>query len=395
MNKTEAGAVLSINLGAVSLNWQALRAMLGNEGSCAAVVKSDAYGLGAANIASVLQRTGCNEFFVAYLWEGIELRRKLGANARIFVLHGAFDGTEPDFGAYNLIPVLNTMKQIDNWISYTSSVGHRFPVALHFDTGMSRLGFSAKERWELLGDKSDKLKNLEVILVMSHLANADIPDDAKNALQLSTFTQIKNNICKVLGYTPKFSLSATAGMLLGKDYMFDITRPGCGLYGFYPADNSKDKVKLSNVLTLEARILQVQEAVSGQGVGYGSTYRFAKGGKIATAALGYADGFKRALGNKGFGFIGDYKVPVVGRVSMDLTTFDVTDVPESVLLANPKIEIIGRHISLESIAKSADTIPYEVVTDIGSRYYRQYVNELFEMKNFSGNAANTGTTDGV
>jgi alanine racemase len=383
MEKNEAGAILSIDLGAVTHNWRALRSLLSEPAECAAVVKSDAYGLGALEVASALFRVGCNSFFVAYVYEGITLRKKLGPAPSIFVLHGPFSGTEKEFGEYGLTPILNNMEQLNAWIKYTGEAGHRHPCGLHFDTGMSRLGFPAADRERLLGAEQDKLKALNVTLVMSHLANGEVAENPMNKQQLSTFTDIKNRIVKVLGYAPKFSLSATAGMLLDSAYYFDITRPGCGIYGFYPDADMKPQVKkkadLRGVVTLKAKILQIQEAKAGQVVGYGSTYRFDRAGKIATAALGYADGFNRLLSGKGYGYLGDYKVPIVGRISMELTTFDISKVPESALASANEIEILGEHISLDDIAKAQGTIAYEVLTYIGSRYFRQYVGEVLAL----------------
>ena len=379
MEKNEAGAILSIDLGAVIHNWQALRSLLSEATECGAVVKSDAYGLGAKEVASALFRAGCNTFFVAYVYEGVELRKKLGPAPSIFVLHGPFSDTEKEFGEYGLIPILNTMEQLKSWTEYTDSVGHRYPCGLHFDTGMSRLGFSISEREKLLSSEQDKLKSLDVALVMSHLANGDDEKNLMNKLQLSTFTQIKDRIVKVLGYTPKFSLSATSGMLLSKDYHFDITRPGGALYGFFPDADMEKKIDLHRVVTLKAKILQIQEVKAEQPVGYGSTYRFSKSGRIATAALGYADGFHRTLSNCGYGYFGEYKVPIVGRISMDLTTFDISEVPEAALAGVNEIEIIGEHISLDDIAKVKGTIAYEVLTDIGSRYFHQYVGEVLSL----------------
>ncbi len=388
MNKKEAGAILDIDLGAVVKNWQGLCGMLPASGRCAAVVKSDAYGLGASYIASALFRGGCKDFFVAYLSEGVEIRRSVGAAARIFVLHGPFPDTEKDFTAYNLIPILNTAEQIDNWLAYTASAGHRFPVGLHFDTGMSRFALSKQEQDYLFGAGQDKLKNLDVALVMSHLANADNPEDSKNAEQLASFTNIASTVTDILGYKPELSLSATAGMFLNKsEYLFDICRPGLGLYGFYPRSGCEDILKLTPAISLKAKILQVQNAEPGQTVGYGCTYTFATRGRIATVGIGYADGFLRALGNKGYGCINGRKVPIIGRISMDLTTFDVTDIPANELFTGQMIEIIGGDNSLDALSEAAGTVSYEILSDIGNRYCRQYVNEVLSLSVPGSNSA--------
>ncbi|MBR7158609.1 MAG: alanine racemase [Alphaproteobacteria bacterium] len=395
MNKKEAGAFLDIDLGAVVSNWRNLSSLLPSSGKCAAVVKSNAYGLGASQISSALSRGGCRDFFVAYLSEGIEIRRAVGANARIFVLHGTFPDTEKDFTAYNLIPVLNTFEQIDRWIAYTASAGHRFPAALNFDTGMSRFALSAKEQDTLFSAAEEKLKNLDVVLLMSHLVNADNPKDEKNQTQLAWFKNIVAKASAILGYTPELSLSATAGIFLGKDYLFDLCRPGLGLYGLYPHSGCEKTVSLQPALSLKAKILQIQSAHAGQSVGYGASYSFTKDGRIATVGIGYADGFLRNLGNRGYGCIAGKKVPIIGRISMDLTTFDVTDIPESELFVGQMIEIIGPNNSLDTLASSAETISYELLCNLGGRYCRQYVNEVLPLSLSGNDAADKADISGV
>ena len=375
MRFKEAGAFLNIDLGALVFNWEGMRRYISPSSRCGAVVKSDAYGLGAEKISSALYRAGCRDFFVAYLSEGIALRRVIGDSGRIFVLHGFFSGTEREFTRYKLIPVLNTIEQIEGWLLYTQKVGHRFPVALHFDTGMSRLSFSRQDQEFLFGEGQDKLKLLEVVLVMSHLANGDIQGDKKNEEQLNLFRDIRDKVSKILGYSPEYSLSATAGIFLGKEYLFDLCRPGLGLYGIYPYIGLEDKILLRPVVSLYAKIIQLQRAHIGQSVGYGSSYSFTREGIIATVCLGYADGFLRSLGNKGYGSICGKQVPVIGRISMDLTTFDVTEVPSKDLYIGQEVEIIGPHNTIDFLANSGGTIPYELFTNIGDRYYRRYKKE--------------------
>lgn len=375
MNKQDAGAILSINVGAIVSNWKELSSYVPDGVDVSAVVKSNAYGLGAVKIAPSLQRAGCKTFFVAYLEEGIEIRRAVGAEPHIFVLHGPAKGTEGEFISYNLTPILNTFEQIDNWIAYSVSAEHKFPCGIHFDTGMSRLGIPTKEAEELFGTYSDKLKSLNISLVMSHLASPDDKESPQSAKQLFHFTKIKSALTDILDYSPLYSLSATAGIFLGKDYAFDIVRPGAGIYGIHDTD----ELKLKSVVALDAKILQIQSADVGQSVGYGATYTFKKDGKIATAGIGYGDGFSRQLSNKGFGYIGDFKVPIIGRVSMDLTTFDVSEVPEDVLANAQSIEIIGSHRTIFDIARETGSISYEILDSLKNRYYRQYVGEVLQM----------------
>lgn len=378
MLMSKAGAELQINITAVAENWLAARNLLANqnnEGICAAVLKADSYGLGADKISPALYQAGCRDFFVAYLFEGVKLRQILGKEPRIFAIHGNFAGEEKYFDEYDIVPVLNTLSQIRTWREYNAKAGKNLPCALHFDTGMTRLGFTAEDR-EILFSDTDILKSLNVTLVMSHLSDGGDcgKKGGKSSRQLALFKKIKTNICKILDYKPLFSLSASAGMLIGGEYMFDLIRPGACLYGFFP-DEPSDKISLKNVVSLNARVLQVQNTTVGQTVGYGSSYTFTKNGKVLTAALGYADGYFRSLGNKGCAWLSGCKLPVIGRVSMDLTTFDASDVPDEVLAAADMIEIIGEHITLNEVAERAGTIPYEIITDLGGRYRRSYIND--------------------
>ena len=373
-----SGAELRIDVGAIVKNWTSMKQLMEDRGVCAAVVKADSYGLGAEHIVSSLYKAGCRDFFVAYLSEGIDIRRHLGNDAHIFAIHGNFGGNEEEFEHYSIIPVLNNRKQILSWLAYTKKVSKPLPCALHFDTGMTRLGLSGEDRDALFTNDTELLKQLNVVLVMSHLSDGEDlgVKDGKSDCQLNLFKKIQTNICALLNYSPQFSLSASAGMLINDSYKFDITRPGACLYGFYPDDVFSDRIKLESVVSLHAAVLQIQRARKGQTVGYGSSYMFTKEGKVLTAALGYADGYFRCLSGKNYGWLNGYKLPVIGRVSMDLTTFDATTVPDEILDSSREIEIIGKNVTLNEIAKNASTIPYEIVTDLGKRYSRSYVNKL-------------------
>jgi len=386
MLKIKTGAELTIDLNAVKDNWLSMYNLLKGEnenGICAAVVKADSYGLGVDRIAPVLYEAGCRDFFVAYLSEGMELRQFVGKDSRIFAIHGHFAGEESYFDEYDIIPVLNNREQIKTWLEYNKKAGKNLPCALHFDTGMTRLGFSAEDR-EFLFSAGTPLKKLNVALVMSHLSDGgDLgKKGGKSSRQLDLFKKIKENVCALLGYKPLFSLSASAGMLIGGDYIFDLVRPGACLYGFLPEESLAGKVQLKNVVSLNARILQIQNTTIGQTVGYGSSYTFTKNGKVLTAALGYADGYFRSFGGgKGCGWLDGYRLPVIGRVSMDLTTFDAGNVPDDVLAKNDMIEIIGEHIPLNEVAENAGTIPYEIITDLGGRYERIYTAVATDTEN--------------
>ncbi|MBV9572370.1 MAG: alanine racemase [Alphaproteobacteria bacterium] len=330
----------------------------------APAVKADAYGLGAARIVEALARAGCDAFFVARLEEGIALRPLL-PRARIFVLDGAQKGTAPALIAHRLIPVLNSLAEIDGWRAAAREHGAPLDCAVHIDSGMNRLGLVAEEREMLSAHASERLRGLNVVLWMSHLACGDDCASPMNRQQLERFRA-------ALAHLPPApaSLSASAGVLLGKEYHFDLVRPGIGLYGGNPCTEQPNPFDVVAVLT--GRILQLRRVDRGGTVGYGATFRTTRHSILATVGLGYADGLMRAIGNRGFGAIGGKKVPIVGRVSMDLVTLDVTDVPRDLLETGADVEFIGDTISLESFAALAGTANYEILTQLGHRVPRHY-----------------------
>mgnify|MGYP001809724108 CR=1 FL=1 len=358
-----ATGILSIDVDAIIANWRYLAAQ-SPTAEAAGVVKADCYGLGAAAIVPALARSGCKSFFVATIDEGIALRPMLGA-ARIFVLGGVLPGSGADFVEHGLIPVLNSPEQIGLWSGFAQATGKTLAAALHLDTGMNRLGLDMAAV-ALLADDRRRLDGIDVRLVMSHMACADEPDHAKNPQQLTAF----NAMSERLGLEVPRSLAASSTIFLGPDHHFQLTRPGAALYGLNPIPGQSNPMR--PVVRLNGRILQVRDVDTPQTVGYGATHRFKRKGRVATVACGYADGLFRSLGNRGFGVIGGIKVPVIGRISMDLTTFDVSDVAPDLVHAGAMIELIGPDHDCDSLAAEAGTIGYEVLTALGRRYLRDY-----------------------
>lgn len=370
-----AGGVLTIDLAAIVANWRLLAARVA-PAECAAVVKADAYGLGMAQVAPALAAAGCRVFFVATLDEGIALRRLLQAAgeeagamllapalpAAIFVLNGAPRGSESELLQFGLMPVLNGLDDIFAWGTMATLVEATLPAAVHVDTGMSRLGLSPTELAVLAGEPG-RLDGTGVVLVMSHLACADEPAHALNRRQLDAFRAARAQLPAAPG-----SLAASSGIFLGAEWACEMVRPGAALYGVAPVPGQDNPMR--PVVTLTARILQVREIDRDTTVGYGATHQTRAPATIATAAVGYADGYLRALGNRGAGYIGSQRVPLVGRVSMDLITFDVTGVP--VAAPGVEIELIGPQIGVDAVAAAAGTIGYEILTSLGARYARAY-----------------------
>ncbi|MAM69054.1 MAG: alanine racemase [Rhodospirillaceae bacterium] len=360
---TYPGSVLTIDLDAIAANWQSLDARIG-DAECGAVVKANGYGLGQDEVSKALVGVGCRTFFVATLDEGIRLRGTIGPEHRIYVfnsLHGR--ETAVDFDAHKLSPVLNTREDIEFWSGYAQN-GGRSNTVIEIDTGMNRLGLSPPEA-EKIAEDAGLLAPLSLDFVMSHLACADEAADPMNEKQRQLFDKLISLFPDVPA-----SLANSGGIFLGPGYHHDIARPGAALYGISEATGASEPMQ--QVVGLKAKILQIRIVDSESGVGYGASRRVPKGARLATVGVGYADGFLRSLGNSGHGYAAGIKVPVAGRISMDLTTFDVSDVPENRLLPGDHIDLICPEYSVDDIARDAGTIGYEILTSLGSRYTRVY-----------------------
>ncbi|CCQ74433.1 alanine racemase [Magnetospira sp. QH-2] len=368
MKKTEArtGAILTIDLKALVDNWRLLRDRVAPR-QCAAVVKADAYGLGMNRVAQALWNAGCKVFFVAQIEEATTLRKRL-REAEIHVLNGLLEGTESDFLAQNLIPVLNDIHQIRAWTQFCGQTPR--PCDIHLDTGMSRLGLSPEETEQLIAD-TDLCQALAPSLIMSHLACADSPNHKMNSGQLEEFTTLRQRL-DAAGLRAPGSIANSSGIFLGADYHFDLARPGVAIYGVNPTPDNPNP--MAQVVRLQAKILQVRTIDTPRAVGYGATHRVWGPSRIATVGVGYADGFLRTISNRGRAFIKDHRAPVVGRISMDLTTLDVTAVPEQLTQPGCMVDLIGPHSTVDDVAQAAGTIGYEILTGLGNRFLRVYSN---------------------
>ncbi len=367
-----AGAILEVDLGSIISNWRLLAAQAA-PAECAAVVKANAYGLGAGPVAAALAAAGCRSFFVATLDEGIALRRALGRTAEIAVLNGPFPGTAGEFATHRLIPVLNHPGQIDEWagfpalprkrgrVSAEASAARPPPAILHVDTGMARLGLTAREFAAFIENRP----KIAWRAVMSHLACADTPEHAMNAVQRARFAAASAQFPGVAA-----SLAASSGIFLGPPYHFDLVRPGAALYGVNPLPGRANP--LLPVVRLLGKIVQLRQIDSGQAVGYGAAHVMRTPGSIATVAIGYADGWLRSLSHRGCGYLAGQRVPLVGRVSMDLLTFDVSAVDPALARPGAMIELLGPAYGVDDAAADAGTIGYEILTALGARYHRVY-----------------------
>ncbi|MBW8444821.1 MAG: alanine racemase [Arenimonas sp.] len=367
---------LTIDLSAIADNWRDMARRSG-KARTAAVVKADAYGLGIEDVGQTLYHAGARDFFVAVPAEGATLRA-YAPEARIFVLSGIWPGMEATFFEHDLVPVIASQEQLVFWMSVVAEHGDH-PCALHVDTGFNRLGLPLEDALALADDVS-RPASFSPVLVLSHLACGDDPSSPMNLRQLESFRRVSAAFEGI-----DSSLSASAGIFLGSDYRFDLTRPGIALYGGEAVNGMENPMRPA--VTAEARILQIREARSGESVSYGGTATLSRDSRLAIVSAGYADGYLRALSGSGvplretgihgaFGFIAGHKVPVVGRITMDLTIFDVTDVPAGAISAGDYIELFGANMPLDYVARAAGTIGYELLTGLGLRYERRYIDAL-------------------
>ena len=368
-----SGALLTVDLAALVENWRQLKARVGAPCDMGAVVKADAYGLGLEPVAKALKAAGCATYYVAHLDEGMALRAIFGpggsATPRIVVMHGPNPGTERDFAAHGLIPVLSTPGQIKAWRSFAVANDVLMDSLVQVDTGMNRLGLTAAEFAAHMTDP-DGFVGLTPLALMSHLACAETPEHALNRQQQERFASALSTF-RLKFADAKGSLVNSSGVFLGKAFHYDFARPGAALYGVNPTPGAPNP--MIPVVRLQAKILQVRRVDAASPVGYGATFHAPDGSKLATISMGYADGLLRSWGSSGHAFMDDLRVPVAGRISMDLTTLDVSNVPDSALVPGAMVEIIGSRQTVDGLAKESGTIGYEILTALGQRYHRRYL----------------------
>ncbi len=359
-----ASGHLTIDLGALRDNYLALAAMAP---ACqtAAVVKADAYGLGADMVSQTLFDAGCRHFFVAHIDEALALRLRLPAQARIFVLNGLQPGNETSCAAMAITPVLNSLEQIAQWAVHAKTLGRKLAAAVQIDTGMCRLGLSPKEL-ETLTSQPQLLDGIDIAFVMSHLACADEPGHACNAAQLSAMRQATIAFPDV-----PVCFSNSGGIFLGREYHNHLLRPGIALYGGAPSLDRPNPMK--PVVRLDLAVIQTRTVPAGSLVGYGGSFEASGSTRLATIAAGYADGLPRSLSNRGAAWYDGVRLPIAGRVSMDSIILDISALPEGTLTQGSFVQMIGPQQTLEDIADDAGTIAYEILTGLGRRYRRTYI----------------------
>ncbi|WP_065372996.1 alanine racemase [Ensifer adhaerens] len=358
-----ASGYLTIDLAAIARNYEKLAAEVA-PARAAAVVKADAYGLGAIRVAARLYEHGCRHVFVAQFVEALRLQPILAADATVYVLNGLQPGNETSCAEHGIVPVINSLEQLQRWNETAKALGRKLPAALQFDTGMSRLGVPPAER-TAVASLLTASGSIDVQFIMSHLASADEAESEQNGSQLAEMNRITAEF-------PEFDLcfANSGGIFLGRPYHGVLARPGIALYGGAPTASQPNPME--PVLRLDVAVVQTRTVPAGARVGYSGTHVAAGETRLATIAVGYADGLPRSLSDRGAVYCDGIRLPIVGRVSMDSITIDISALPEARLHLGSLVEVLGPNQTLEDLARDAGTISYEILTGLGQRYERQY-----------------------
>lgn len=350
--------VLEINLRSVQQNYLLAKNIIGGV-NCSAVIKANAYGIGAREVFKTLKAVGCNDFYFAYFDEAYGLHDLFDGSERLYILAPQNDSEMKELLRNNFIPVLNSLNEVRTLQHIALSAEIETRCVLHFDTGMNRVGLN-------LSDEPD-LNGLNVLYIMSHLACADEEKHPLNEAQLHKVKKLKSRYP-----THKISFCNSPGMFLGSDYHFDQARPGCMLYGINPTPEHPSTVL--PVASIYAKVVAVRTLAKTESISYGGDAIAKKGTRIATLAIGYADGYHRSLSGNAFCYFNNLKLPVLGRVTMDFIMVDITELPEQTLDTLNYMEVMGANITVDEIAKSAKTIGYEILTSLQNRFNRFYIS---------------------
>lgn len=355
---------LTIDLAALCRNYDKLSAIVA-PARAAAVVKADSYGLGANQVSKALYGRGCRYFFVAHFIEALRLRPQLRRDASIFVLNGLLPDNEIACVEAGIIPVINSLDQLRQWSETARSQQRRLPAVLQFDTGMSRLGIPPEER-AAVAAHLETANQLDILFIMSHLASADDTGSAQNADQLAQMRRVAEEF-------PDYDVSFanSGGIFLGGDFHGVLARPGIALYGGAPTGGAANPMEA--VVRLDVAVVQTRTVPAGARIGYGGAHVTKTQTRLATIAAGYADGLPRSLSDRGSVYYNGVRLPIVGRVSMDSTTIDISALPDGTLSFGSLVEILGDHQTLQDLANDAGLISYEILTSLGHRHNRQYV----------------------
>ena len=365
-DKMRSNSEIIVDLNAVQHNYRAIK-KAANGVECAPVLKANAYGLGIEKISLALLDAGARTFFVAFLQEGVRLRKILGRTkcVKIYILEGNTRGSEIELLKYSLSPVINSTDQYLSWKSFSKDHPDTESCAIHIDTGMNRLGFGRETHDDLVELVNEG--NVKIDLYISHLTSADIKNSKNNCQQLDVFQCVTNKMPKT-----RRSISNSSGVFLGDKYNFEMIRTGIGL--FTSRTDHKSAFGLKPVVQIHARILQIRKIQKGEIVGYAETFVSQKPMKLGTIAIGYADGYPRSASGSPAGvYYNNRKAPLVGRVSMDTIVVDFSDFDNESPTVNEFVEVFSEDQDIDSLAKYANTISNDLLTSFGGRMERLYV----------------------
>ncbi|MBU6235032.1 MAG: alanine racemase [Alphaproteobacteria bacterium] len=351
----QAPHILTIDLAAIAANYRLLQAKSGSA-AVGASIKADAYGLGAAAVAPVLEAAGCRDFFVATVDEGMALRAFTRQN--IFIFGGMRAGEQAALAEFELMPALNSLADI---------AAYKGPAAVFFDTGMNRLGLGADETATLIADPA-LLRGIDVKLFLSQFACSEDAAHPMNLAQCARIEAIRTGLKPHFPHA-RWSMCNSGGVYHYPQAHYDLVRPGYALYGGNPAPEATNP--MHPVVKLEARILQTRDVKAGESIGYSATHVFDAPTRTATICMGYADGFMRSHSGKSHVYWQGQACPVLGRVSMDLVTIGIGHL-QNQPQAGDLLEVLGPHQEIDALAATGGTIGYEILTGLGHRYRRLY-----------------------
>ncbi|WP_336277087.1 alanine racemase [Bartonella sp. CB178] len=359
-----SAAVATIDISAITANYTTLARHVA-PAECSAVLKANAYGLGADKIAPALYKAGCRTFFVAQITEALQLKNVLPSDVTFVILNGLPFSAEEFVAQSGIVPVLNSWSEIESWQKICQEKGKKFPAIVQIDTNMNRLGLDKKELQQLI-EQPTLFEKAEIKYIISHLANGDSDTHSSNYAQLDALKIALAQLppCKV-------SLANSGGIFLGSDFHFDLVRPGIALYGIDP--HRKYPTSLKSVLKLEAQVIQSRNVDAGEPVGYGGSFITHRPSILTTISMGYADGWLRAISNKGAVYFNGHKLPIIGHISMDSIIVDATDVGYKKPQRGEWVELIGAHQTVEKVSEDARTVPHEILASLGSRCERVYI----------------------
>jgi alanine racemase len=367
-----------IDLDALRWNFRQIRERVGPAVKILAMIKANAYGHGAPAVAQALAAEGCEAFGVATLEEGVELRQA-GIRAPILILAGVYPEQVDQFVQNTLTPVLHELETLRKLDTALHDRGATLKIHLEVDTGMGRIGFLAAEIDSWLPELS-KLKSVELEGIFSHFSEAESSNEQYTETQLKNFLCVVDRLRHAGLLTPLVHMAKSAALITVPASHLAIVRPGLILYGIYPSPDMAKDIALKPLLTWKTRIIQLKRLSKGASIGYGRTFVTGRQSLIATLPVGYADGYQRVLSNCAAVLVRGNRAPVVGRISMDLTTIDVTDIRG--VKQGDEVVLLGRQgsaeISVDEMAAWSNTISYEILTSIGARVPRIYYSSKEE-----------------